>query len=102
MGVIIAYIFYVKPSPEEIKAQEEAKKELVQEEKPQETLDVATPEFTNTVEPTDSIKQTQLQNKLGAFAYSGTVAGTTIVKNDVLELEVSNKGGHIVKATLIK
>ncbi|MEP0265355.1 membrane protein insertase YidC [Dokdonia sp.] len=106
MGAIILYIFYVKPSPEELQALEEAKQEQVQEEQAQETSEVATPDFTNTVTPTDSIGRSQLQNRLGAFAYSGTLAsakeGVTVVKNDVLELEVSNKGGHIVKATLLQ
>lgn len=102
MGAIILYIMYTRPTPEEIEAQEAAKQEQVQKEETQNTEDVATPEFTETVEQTDSIGSTQLQNRLGAFAYSGTTAGTTVVKNDVLELEVSNKGGHIVKATLLK
>lgn len=102
MGAIILYIMYTRPTPEEIEAQEAAKQEQVQKEETQNTQDVATPEFTETVEQTDSIGRTQLQNRVGAFAYSGTTAGTTVVKNDVLELEVSNKGGHIVKATLLK
>ncbi|WP_299681182.1 membrane protein insertase YidC [uncultured Dokdonia sp.] len=102
MGLIIIYIMYTRPTPEEIEAQEEAKKEQVQEAQTQETSEVATQEFTNTVTPTDSIGRSQLQNRIGAFAYSGTTAGTTIVKNDVLELEVNNKGGHIVKATLLQ
>lgn len=106
MGLIIIYIMYTRPTPEEIEAREEAKKEQVQEEQTQETPAVATQEFTNTVAPTDSIGRSQLQNRLGAFAYSGTLPtardGVTVVKNDVLELEVSNKGGHIVKATLLQ
>ncbi|WP_299767750.1 membrane protein insertase YidC [uncultured Dokdonia sp.] len=106
MGLIIIYIMYTRPTPEEIEAREEAKKEQVQEAQTQETPAVATQEFTNTVAPTDSIGRSQLQNRLGAFAYSGTLPtardGVTVVKNDVLELEVSNKGGHIVKATLLQ
>lgn len=102
MGAIILYIMYTRPTPEEIEAQEAAKQEQVQKEEAQDTQDVATPEFTNPVTQNDSIGRTQLQNRIGAFAYSGTTEGTTVVKNDVLELEVSNKGGHIVKATLLK
>ncbi len=97
---------YTRPTPEEIQAQEEAKQEQVQEEvqtPPPST--VATPEFTNAVAPSDSLGRSALQNRLGAFAYSGTLPtareDVTVVKNDVLELEVSNKGGHIVKATLL-
>jgi len=102
MGLIIIYIMYTRPTPEEVEAQEATKQEQVQKEQAQEATDIATPIYENTIEPTDSIESSQLQNRLGAFAYSGTVAGTTVVKNDVIELEVSNKGGHIVKATLLK
>ena len=97
---------YTRPTPEEIQAEEEAKQEQVQEVQTPDASTTATPAFTNTVSPTDSIGRSQLQNRLGAFAYSGTLPsareGVTVVKNDVLELEVSNKGGHIVKATLLQ
>ena len=106
MGAIILYMVYTRPTPEEIQAREEAKKEQVQLEETPSTTDVAPQEITNAVVPTDSVGRTQLQNRLGAFAYSGTLPSAkeevTTVKNDVLELEVSNKGGHIVKATLLQ
>ncbi|WP_299214154.1 membrane protein insertase YidC [uncultured Dokdonia sp.] len=106
MGAIILYIMYTRPTPEEIQAQEEAKQEQVQEKETPEASTIATPEFTNTVASTDSIGRSQLQNRLGAFAYSGTLPSAredvTVLKNDVLELEISNKGGHIVKATLLQ
>lgn len=106
MGAIILYIMYTRPTPEEIQAQEEATQEQVQEVQTPELSTVATPEYTNTVSPSDSLGRSELQNRLGAFAYSGTLPtareDVTVVKNDVLELEISNKGGHIVKATLLK
>ncbi|MFC4634439.1 membrane protein insertase YidC [Dokdonia ponticola] len=105
MGAIILYIMYTRPTPEEIQAKEEAKQEQVQEVPTPASSTVATQEFTNTVSPSDSLGRSALQNRLGAFAYSGTLPtareDVTVIKNDVLELEVSNKGGHIVKATLL-
>ncbi|NNF30213.1 MAG: membrane protein insertase YidC, partial [Flavobacteriaceae bacterium] len=45
-----------------------------------------------------------LKNRLGSFAYSGTLPSATdvvtIIENDVLELTVSNKGGYITQAKL--
>lgn len=107
MGAIIIYIMFTRPTPEEIQAQEAAAKEQVQEvQTPEASSSVAISEYTNTVSPSDSLGRSELQNRLGAFAYSGTLPtareDVTVVKNDVLELEVSNKGGHIVKATLLK
>ncbi len=103
-GILIYIIYFNKPTPEEIQAQEQAKQEQVQE--TQETPVAATPTFDNAVSATDSIGRSQLQNRLGAFAYSGTLSSAretvTTIKNDVLELQVSNKGGHIVEAKLLQ
>ncbi|MDN3594773.1 membrane protein insertase YidC [Zunongwangia endophytica] len=52
----------------------------------------------------DSAAMAQAQNRLGAFGYSATLASakenTTVIENDVLRLEVSNKGGYIKEAVL--
>src|SRR5690606_8158791 len=52
----------------------------------------------------DSLALDQLRNKLGSFAYSGTLPSATdevtIFENDVLYLKVSNKGGYITEALL--
>ena len=103
-GILIWIMYFNKPSEEEAAAQE-AQQEQV-EATPDVTTapDIATPTFNNAA--TDSLGISQLQNRLGAFAYSGTLPsareGVTTVKNDVLELQVSNKGGHIVEAKLLQ
>ena len=42
----------------------------------------------------DSIKQVEIQNQLGAFAYSSVNSseGTTTLENEVLLLKINNKG----------
>ena len=69
---------------------------------------VATPEtINNTVTAAafenDSLKQVNLQNKLGAFAQSAISAseGVSILENEVVKLTIDNKGGQI-KSALIK
>ena len=59
----------------------------------------------NTAGPaTDSAAVAQAQSRLGAFGYSATLASaednTTVIENDVLRLEVANKGGYIEEAVL--
>ncbi|UAB82730.1 membrane protein insertase YidC [Zunongwangia sp. SCSIO 43204] len=53
---------------------------------------------------TDSAAIAQAQSRLGAFGYSATLASaednTTVIENDVLRLEVANKGGYIEEAVL--
>lgn len=47
----------------------------------------------------DSLKKIQLQNSLGSFAQSGLLKEEIVVlENELLKLEISNKGGYITKA----
>ena len=48
----------------------------------------------------DSLKQVEIQNQLGAFAYSevNSSVGTTTLENDLLLLKINNKGGQIIEA----
>ena len=113
IGGILVWMMSRQPSPEEIEA-EEAKKE--QAEKQNETSEnpetsetiqeekQITPAEINIANATDSLAVEKLKNKLGSFAYSGTLPSakenTTVIENDVLKLIVNNKGGHIVEAEL--
>ncbi|MDC7993989.1 membrane protein insertase YidC [Altibacter sp. HG106] len=63
------------------------------------------PEVTsNAVTQGDSTAVQELQNRLGSFAYSGTLPSakdaTTTLENDVLRLEISNQGGYVVEAMM--
>lgn len=106
-GILLWMLYLNKPTEEEL-LEREAKKEAAAQEKVAE----ATPEeipFTqaanNLVQAAtegDSLALVQLQNRLGSFAYSGTLSsakgGETVLENDVLYLKVSNKGGYISEA----
>jgi YidC/Oxa1 family membrane protein insertase len=50
----------------------------------------------------DSLKQIEIQNQLGAFAYSivNSSEGTTTLENEVLLLKINNKGGQITEALI--
>ena len=50
----------------------------------------------------DSLKQINLQNQLGAFAASAInrTEGFTTIENDLLLLKINNKGGQITEATI--
>ncbi len=100
MGGILLWIMYFnKPTEEEVKVKE------AQQEQVQETSTKSDPVLTDPttqVPVSDSIASAQLQNKLGAFAFSGTTDGITTIANDVLQLKVSNRGGHIVEAMLLQ
>ena len=56
------------------------------------------------LDPQDSLQLERAQQQLGAFGYSATLpsakGGTTTIANDVLELQIDNKGGYISEARL--
>ena len=114
IGAIILFMMWQNaPTPEEIEA-EKAKKELqdnlaeenkVSEPERQEDISLtkATTELSVATRG-DSLGLANLQNRLGSFAYSGTlpsaIENTTLIENEVLSLTISNKGGYIVEARL--
>jgi YidC/Oxa1 family membrane protein insertase len=111
IGAIFIWMLYLQQPTEEEIAAEEAKieaaaKEATLAEQAKETdvtLTKAVQEITS-VAATDSLGYVQLQNKLGSFAYSGTLPSateaTTVIENDVLSLTVSNRGGYVIEARL--
>jgi len=99
-GILIWIMYFNKPTEEEVKATEAQQEQVETQAVKTETPVLNQPE---TYTPaSDSLRNVQLQNSLGAFAYSGTTAGVTTVSNDVLSLQVSNKGGHIIEAKLLQ
>ncbi len=109
-GILIWMLYLNKPTEEELQAEkaktEAAAKEKAEAEKGKQdiTLAEAVSDTMDAVKPGDSLALEQLKNKLGSFAYSGTLPsateGTTVLENDVLKLKISNKGGYISEALL--
>ena len=99
-GILIWMLYSNAPTNEQL--QEKAKKEQVEkkekEVKPATTTTVATP-------ITDSTQTVVAQAALGSFGYSATLpsatAAVTEIKNELLSLKISNKGGYIVEATVL-
>ena len=99
-GILIWMLWSNAPTPEELKEKE--KKEQVEKQ----AKEVKT--VTSTVAATpvaDSTKNAAAQAQLGSFGYSATLPSATDavteIKNEVLSLKISNKGGYIVDATIL-
>lgn len=106
IGAILVYMLYLQsPTPEELEAeaqrteQQNTSTEQQAAAKPQSTGFSEELASMAAADPQDSLAIAELRNRLGSFAYSGTLNSaterTTRVSNDVIELEVSNKGGQI-------
>ena len=99
-GILIWMLWSNAPTPEELKEKE--KKEQVEKQ----AKEVKT--VTSTVAATpvaDSTNNAAAQAQLGSFGYSATLPSATDavteIKNEVLSLKISNKGGYIVDATIL-
>lgn len=98
-GILIWIMYQNQPTPEQI-AESKAQQELVEKQE-QHQASAADQAVVNLgeVSTNDSLKMAQLQGALGSFAYSGTLTQeTTVLENELLKLEISNKGGYITKA----
>ncbi len=99
-GILIFMFYQNKPTPEEEAAQK-AKQEQVSKEKETEAEKV--PEEPTKVPELDLRDSTALasyKNTIGAFGYNAPVEGTTVLENDLVYLQIANKGGQIIEARM--
>lgn len=106
-GIMMFWLWQNQPTPEELEAQEKAKQEQVEAEKKAQAskqTKVTTAEDYKAPAVSDSLQQINLQNKLGAFAYSAANASDkeTLVESDLLALKFNNKGGYLSEVKLKK
>jgi YidC/Oxa1 family membrane protein insertase len=102
-GILLFMMWQRTPTPEELAAEEKAKQEQVEAEKPKEVLTDNTKDEVSEIQALpDSLKTIALQNKFGAFAYSETLPNIkeVAIDNGVLALKFNPKGGHISEVKL--
>lgn len=102
-AILLGWMYLKQPTPEELEAQKAQQEQVEAEEKAQETIDTVTAEVI-AKEPTLNIKDStavaNYKSAVGAFGFTQTQNGTTILENDLVSLEIANKGGQIVTAKM--
>ena len=107
-GILVFMMWNNQPTPEELEEQERAKQEQLEAAKKADdqdvTIDSAISSMDETLSTNDSLRQIELRNKLGVFAYSETSGvdsqGSTEVKTDVFDLKFNHKGGFLSEVKL--
>lgn len=99
-GILIFMFWQNQPTPEELEAQKAKQEQLKAAEMQKANAakeGIAQPK---TVNLQDSMAVAGYKNAIGAFGYMAPKEGTTVLENDVVYLEVSNKGGQIIEAKM--
>ncbi|SDW57549.1 membrane protein insertase YidC [Aequorivita viscosa] len=109
-GILVWMLYANQPTEEELQekarteAAAKANTEAAQVTNNDTTLAQGISDSVASLKSGDSLALDQLKNRLGSFAYSGTLPSAkddvTVFENDVLFLKVSNKGGYITEARL--
>ncbi|MGB5429190.1 membrane protein insertase YidC [Eudoraea sp.] len=101
-GILIFWFYQNQPTPEELEAQkaERAKVESQVIEEEPEVPQAVLPETKINLQ--DSVAIADYKKAIGGFGFTSAKEGTTILENEVLFLEVSNKGGQIIEARMKK
>ena len=98
-GILIFMFYQNKPTPEEL--EEQAKQEQVEAKAAQEeNIDKEVVAEAPVLNLSDSTAVANYKSQIGAFGFTAPSAATTVLENEVLYLEISNKGGHIIEAKM--
>ena len=98
-GILIFMFYQNQPTPEELEA-EKAQQEQVVKEEGSEALPSENLAQSPAINLQDSTAVANYQGKIGAFGYTQPTDKITKLENDLVSLEISNKGGQIVEARM--
>lgn len=102
-GILIFMFYQNRPTPEELEAQKAQQEQVEAEQKEAEEV-VQENATTTTTSPQvnlqDSTAIANYKSSIGAFGFTQPSDGTTKLENDLVYLEISNKGGQIVEARM--
>ncbi|MEZ4811424.1 MAG: membrane protein insertase YidC [Allomuricauda sp.] len=99
-GILIFMFYQNQPTPEELEAQKAKQEQVEKEAQKAEEVKEAPVKETQAIDLNDSTAVANYKSAVGAFGFSKTSEGTTKLENEVLYLEVANKGGQIVEAMM--
>ena len=103
-GILVFMFYQNQPTPEELEAQkvERARVEAMAKEAEQEALEAesAAPDRGAPIDFNDSTAVAGYKNAVGAFGFTQASEGSTLLENELLSLEISNKWGQVVEARM--
>ncbi|HUH46374.1 MAG TPA: YidC/Oxa1 family insertase periplasmic-domain containing protein, partial [Arenibacter sp.] len=99
-GILIFMFWQNQPTPEELEANKARQEQLEAAKANEATKDLPVLTESKPIDSKDSLAVANYKNAIGAFGYTAPLEGTTILENDLVYFEISNKGGQIVEARM--
>ena len=96
-GILIYWFYANQPSAEEVEARRQAAEQVQDSLARLQQAEAPAAEITY---PSDSVARQAYGQQAGAFGYSEPREGVTTLENELLELQVANRGGQIALARL--
>ena len=96
-GILIYWFYANQPSAEEVEARRQAAEQVQDSLARLQQAEAPSAEITF---PSDSVARQAYGQQAGAFGYSEPREGVTTLENELLELQVANRGGQISLARL--
>jgi YidC/Oxa1 family membrane protein insertase len=102
-GILIFWFYQNQPTPEELEAQKAERAKVESQVIEEDAAVVNQPVLTETkIDLQDSVAIADYKNTIGGFGFTSAKEGTTVLENEVLFLEVNNKGGQVIEARMKK
>ena len=98
-AVMIAMFYFNQPTPEELEAKKAEQEQVEADSRTTEIQKIVAQEPT-VINTNDSIAVANYKSTIGAFGFTKTSNEITKLENEVLYLEIANKGGQIVEAKM--
>ncbi|WP_430908973.1 membrane protein insertase YidC [Maribacter sp. 2-571] len=99
-GILIFMFYQNKPTPEEEAAQKAKQEQVVKEKEAEVEKEPEEPTKGPELDLKDSTALASYKNTIGAFGYNAPVEGTTVLENNLVYLQIANKGGQIIEARM--
>ncbi|MFK5972243.1 MAG: membrane protein insertase YidC [Flavobacteriaceae bacterium] len=100
-GILIFMFYQNKPTPEEVEAEKARQEQVETQSKAEENkVQESGQQEAVVVNIQDSTAVANYKSAIGAFGFTAPSEGITKLENDLVYLEISNKGGQIIEASM--
>ncbi len=99
-GILVFWMYQNQPTPEELEAQKAKQEQLDKQSETNATVAEQAKPSVPVINLQDSIAVATYKSSIGAFAYTVPTDGNNTLENELLYLEIANKGGQIIEAKM--